>query len=235
MKINLKNSRLLCFLIAFFPVYALKYMLKSSLELHPIGNSILAVIAFVGIYFVLRSAVRCMDKRLAVISGIIGFFFSAFMILGTSILMFGTTQLNQPIVWFRILCGTPLFAALVSLILVYLSKWNQITQLQRLKVNLSVKKIFFLCWLLIFLAWIPGLIASYPGIYAYDSVFQMEYYESGVINLHHPLIHTYLLGFFVQTLGGLFGNLELGMLCYSLFQMLCLSAVFACVCVYLKK
>ena len=101
--------------------------------------------------------------------------------------------------------------------------------------NITPKKTFLLSWIVTFLAWFPGLLAAYPGVYAYDCVYQMGYYLSGNINLHHPLVHTYLLGFFVEDLGTLLGSKEAGFFCYSIFQMICMAGMLSMICYYMAK
>lgn len=233
------KQNILCLMSAFLSLWALTSMLKLDAGRYPISNSVFSVVLFVGLFWLIRAAYLRINKRLAVVSGVFGFFFSAFMICGANILQRQYAFLNKPFTWLRILAGTPLFMALIVMILTTLPKWNAVTKISKLE-NFSTrvfgwKKVFFISWLLILLAWVPGLIASFPGIYAYDSVYQIGYYLSGSIYLHHPLIHTYLLGFCVVTLGNLFGSPEIGMLVYSLFQMLCLSATFAAICYYMAR
>lgn len=233
------KQNILCLMSAFLSLWALTSMLKIDAGRYPIGNSVFSVVLFVGLFWLIRAAFLRINKRLAVVSGVFGFFFSAFMICGANILQRQYAFLNKPFTWLRIFAGAPLFMALIVMVLTTLPKWNAVTKISKLE-NFSTrvsgwKKVFFISWLLIFLAWVPGLIASFPGIYAYDSVYQIGYYLSGSIYLHHPLIHTYLLGFCVVTLGNLFGSPEIGLLIYSLFQMLCLSATFAAICYYMAR
>mgnify|MGYP001538040656 FL=1 len=193
------KQNILCLMSAFLSLWALTSMLKLDAGRYPISNSVFSVVLFVGLFWLIRAAYLRINKRLAVVSGVFGFFFSAFMICGANILQRQYAFLNKPFTWLRILAGTPLFMALIVMILTTLPKWNAVTKISKLE-NFSTrvfgwKKVFFISWLLIFLAWVPGLIASFPGIYAYDSVYQIGYYLSGSIYLHHPLIHTYLLGF----------------------------------------
>lgn len=90
------------------------------------------------------------------------------------------------------------------------------------------KKFFFpLIWIFIFLAWLPGFLASYPGVYVIDNVFQIEWFLKGTISAHHPILHTYLLGTFVNLGKLLLGSFEAGMAMYSILQMIVLSGIFA--------
>ena len=230
----LRKRDFICLILAFPSVYALEHMLKISPADHVFSNSLFSLLAFVGIFFLLRKAWGCMNRRLAWFSGLLGGFFSACMVSGSQLLVFGSTRVSSPDTWLRICAGIPLFMALVALLLNALPQVNRIAGIlpleQAVARKITPKKAFFLCWGLIFLAWLPGLIATYPGVYGYDCVFQISGYLSGEINLSHPFLHTCLLSFCVVTLGNLLGSAEAGLLVYSLFQMLCLSASFALVC-----
>lgn len=97
------------------------------------------------------------------------------------------------------------------------------------------KKVFLICWGILFLSWIPVFMAYYPAVMAYDFHRQSGEAISGFIwfNSHHPLIHTWLIWLFFQ-IGNALGSLQAGMACYSIFQMLLLSASlsYAAVMVY---
>ncbi|OUP49739.1 DUF6020 family protein [Lachnoclostridium sp. An181] len=239
---NLKKQNIktgIMFVMSFLSTYAVQGMLKVTYEKYPISNSIFSLLIFCAVYVLLKTVSKWMNGRLMVISIIWGGIFSACMVCGTNLIMSDFTKLNQLETWLKIAFGIPLFSALVAFVLEKLPEINKVTNIpffeKFVRREWGVKKTFFVSWILIFVSWIPGLIASYPGIYAYDSVYQMGYYTSGNIYLHHPLIHTYLLGFCVETLGGMFGDLKVGLLIYSLFQMLCLSATFAGIMAYMTK
>lgn len=82
-------------------------------------------------------------------------------------------------------------------------------------------------WAFVFLCWIPVFLAYYPAIMSYD--FHRQSWEAmkGFIwfNSYQPLIHTLLIWAAFQ-IGNLFGSLQVGMACYSIFQMFVFS--FAC-------
>lgn len=102
-----------------------------------------------------------------------------------------------------------------------LHKYDENTE-SRMKI--SNKWMFFVSWMFIFACWIPVLLAYYPGILAYDSYVQIEQIMNGAYNNHHPLIHTLMIALFIK-IGGLTGNVNLGVAMYTVVQMLCLAAV----------
>lgn len=228
-----------CLTVAFISTYFIKQLLKSEQNNYMLTNSLLSLFICCGIFALYMKVSEKIEARLWVISAFCGIFFSTCMVVGRNVLLYDQTRINHPKVWVYILAETPLFMAAVIIIFRTLYEGKvclEVRPLDRfLEQKVSVKTTFFFAWAAIFLAWIPGLLAAYPGIYGYDSIYQLTYYTSGEISLHHPLIHTYLLGFCVWTLGNFFGDLKLGLLIYSLIQMVCLSGALACICTYMAK
>lgn len=79
---------------------------------------------------------------------------------------------------------------------------------------------FSMVWLL--LAWLPMLLAFYPGIHAYDTFSQIPTYLQGSFTTHHPLLHTLVTGWLYDQ-GVLLGDAALGLLLYSVLQMVLLA------------
>lgn len=228
-----------CFAVSLLSEYAISNMLKTKAEYYTFGNSVLALLLLPVLFWLFGMVILIKDVRLKTVSAVLGTAFSLFMVVGANMLNYGSAGVEKLTELLSFILGIPFFFAVVAVILNYICNREPIDgnsfRLGKRFCELSVKKTFLVCWLLIFAAWIPGLIASYPGIYAYDCVYQIDYYRSGVINLHHPLIHTYLLGFFVETVGTWLKSREIGLLLYSLLQMLILSAVFSCCVCFIKR
>ena len=83
-------------------------------------------------------------------------------------------------------------------------------------------------------AWTPMLLAFYPGIHAYDTFSQLPDYLAGIFSTHHPLLHTLITGW-LYDLGGLLGSHALGMLFYSVAQMLLVAWALAYGLSYLAR
>lgn len=241
MSITINKRMIYSFVLAITSTWSLSTMIKANPSFFAIGNSVFAIMLF-AILFILyyRIGKYKIDLRLKWVSGIIGCVFSFAMVCGTNILVYQSSLLNQPFEFFKILFGIPIFAIIICWI--FLSGLPKLSNLelptQILKYTSKVfyaKHSVFIIWCLIFVSWIPILLATYPGIYGYDSVYQVWYFQSGNIMLHHPLIHTYLLGFCVSTIGNLFGNRQVGLLVYSIVQMLIVSFGFAFILNYMKK
>lgn len=82
-------------------------------------------------------------------------------------------------------------------------------------------------WFFLFACWLVPFLAAWPGIYVIDNVFQMKWFLEGQVSAHHPVIHTYLLGWILKFGKSVLGSYEAGFGIFCLIQMLFLSAVFS--------
>ena len=234
-----KYSKIISIILALFTVFAIGGLLKIEDSYYGLSNSIISILILVASFHLFNYVLSIKDKRLYIIALLVGFVFSGFLVCGRNLILYDYTFINTLGVWVKIILCTPLLAATIVYLFGLLSQINSILRVRVLdelfEKRINNKLTFFISWVFIFVAWIPGLIASYPGVYGYDSVYQVMWYQSGKINTAHPLIHTCFLGFCVENLGNIFGSKEAGFFCYSLIQMLCLSALFAVVCYYMAE
>ncbi len=75
--------------------------------------------------------------------------------------------------------------------------------------------------LILCVAYVPFLILSYPGNLCWDVIGQIEQviFDTGY-SAHHPIVHTLIVGGFVQLGEVLFQSYEIGLFMYMLFQLL---------------
>lgn len=212
-----------CAVLSFCACLSIVSMLKDNNDLYSFSNSIIALPAFVGCYFSMSRAFRERGRAL-VISIILGFMLSASQVFGKNLLRTDCTDCQNIKVWLAILGLTPLFTSL----LINLFRWIENFRICETSYKLSPSKVFWLSWFILFLAWLPALLASYPGVYAYDCIFEIRFALRDEITIHHPLIHTLMLKWYVVDLGGkVLGNRELGFFFYCITQMLILSGAMA--------
>jgi hypothetical protein len=223
-----KAKKAALLLVSWMVLLGVKSMLKGAGTYYTVTNSVFAVFLYGMVFFILRKSLEYkQDRRLWKCVLPLALFFAVCMVFGSNLLVSGYTEVESLKTWVKILLGS-IFWESVLVIAFSMFKSSKVLQPAAEELPRATRrKHFFIRWLCIFAAWIPSLLAAYPGIYAYDSVYQIEYYVKKAISLHHPLIHTYLLGFCIITLGELLGSLQLGQLVYSLFQMLCLSFALA--------
>lgn len=97
------------------------------------------------------------------------------------------------------------------------------------------RRLFLFVWGFIFVLWIPAFLIFYPGILSYDMISQVSSAVGGITNNHHPVLHTWLIGFFMKSGEVLFSSSETGLGLLSLLQMLILSYALSRLVFLLKK
>ncbi len=94
---------------------------------------------------------------------------------------------------------------------------------------------FGIYFALIALSFLPVYLAFYPGICAYDITLQMGQLENGLLNEHHPLVHTLLIKWALTIGTRVFDSVNAGIALYTALQMLFLAAGFAYALVMLRR
>ena len=221
------KKRIWSFVGASMSTMVFPYILKNFNEKEALSNSIFTLILFFSFYEVLDYAIKHSDYRLRKLAIIWGMLTSFCMIIGANIIKNEVTEISQIDTWVKIILLFPLMAC-TFILLFCLIRNIALCSEKSVRTSISSRKCFMICWFGIFFVWIPSFFSAYPGIYAYDCIHQIKWYIDGNVYTHHPIIHTYLLSFFIIKLGrDLFGSLEIGLFLYSIFQMLCMSAIFS--------
>lgn len=95
-------------------------------------------------------------------------------------------------------------------------------------VHFFTRRAFLKSFLILLLAYLPFVILSYPGNLCWDVIGQIEQVITDVgYSTHHPLVHTLIVGGFVQAGQVLFHSYEIGLFLYTLFQTALLAAALA--------
>lgn len=230
-------KRILCMLFALPAVFSFTYLLRTGWHFTMINHSIVSILLWWACWKVMERAVERPSVRLFAVCVPMGLVFALMMVLGSSVYQYNDCRITEMKTWAGVVCAWPLFAAVSALLIQAMPKAPVIRLpfVEKRLGRFSDRTFFLLCWGLIFLAWLPGLIASYPGVYGYDCIYQIDYYLKGRLLTHHPVLHTWWLGFCVVTLGKLLGSYEAGMCVYSLVQMALLSACFAGVVGFMRR
>ena len=74
-----------------------------------------------------------------------------------------------------------------------------------------------------------------PGILTYDSIFQINEIFTNSITNHHPFLHTMVIKLFLDLGMFFFKDINLAVEAYSVFQLLCMAAIFAYICMTLYQ
>lgn len=229
-------------ILSIWAAAAFAYGLKLYGDSLILTNSIFSVLICVGIWFLLKKTSEILNRRLLICAGITGLLFSGMLIIGTEVYMGIAYSVSVNLL--AVLGITPVFTAVSALVIYYYDRALLFIQgssmesmlVDKLKMlQRKVRHPFLVMGGVIMLCWIPGLLATFPGIYAYDSVFQVQWFVNGEISGHHPILHTYMLGSCLTLGEEVFGSYEAGMLIYSLIQMLFMAAVFAYIVRYIGR
>ena len=78
----------------------------------------------------------------------------------------------------------------------------------------------------IFLCYLPVFLAVYPGFFVYDAQDELMQVVTRNFSTHHPLVHVLLLGGIIQLFYKLTGSYNIGIACYTVFQMLLMAGIF---------
>ena len=96
-------------------------------------------------------------------------------------------------------------------------------------------KTFLLTALILFLCYLPVFLAVYPGFFVYDAQDELMQVVTRSFSTHHPLAHVLMLGGIIQLVHKVSGSYNLGIACYTLFQMMALSCIFVYGICHLRK
>ena len=180
----------------------------------------------------------CADRRLLRICMITGFLFSLCYCLGSAIQASIEVDYSSPWLYCNIVGMTVVFTAVLLWLFQALERKKQ-TEIRFAKLDrfwkAPTKKFFLYAFGIILLCYLPAYLAAYPGLFSFDGPLQALYYHDGVLDAHHPLLSTALLGIWIDIGHAVFGSYQGGMALYSLFQGACLAATFAYTLCFLRR
>ena len=224
--------------------YGISYLSKLFTDT-AFSNSILSVGAFAVLAFILYQTLIDITKltdrkskiRRITFAFAVAFFFALSLVFGYQLKSTGMSECG-----FK---GKGLIAVrsfLLSFAILPFSnilfKWGELSGTAKKAENSrswNYTKLFFISWGIIFLCLIPVFLAYYPAIMSYD--FHRQSCEAlqgfAWFNNYQPLAHTWLIWVAFQ-IGHAVGSLEIGMACYSIFQILIYSVAcgYSCNVVY---
>lgn len=167
------------------------------------------------------------DKRRIIFSAIPGWLLSLISIWG-AFMVFGNNSLS--VKGTTILVSIPLSIGMAFFVIPLFSElfgfFNKISDDKKEeKPNFLIKKpwlAFVIIWAVIFVSFIPVLLYWWPVNFIYDADDQVYTYMTNSMSTHHSILHTLFLGKAYEW-GYNRGNVNAGMIIYSLIQMLILS------------
>ncbi len=221
-------------------------------------DGIVPIVLFI-IFFVFYWQVAKIPFRRTVWVHILAAVFSVFVVVGYSFaatqsleLIFADyAQMTKAVV--SLIGYYGLFLPCIKLCYLAMSRKNVFARAEKAPSGwiamLMDRRPFLSAFVILLLAWLPYLIAYYPGIFMGDTGAQISQFfqlpngtsnylnlisDSQLINNHHPVLHTVLMGTAVK-IGKMIGSDNLGIFLYTCLQYFCMAASLAYGISYLKK
>ncbi|WP_251208821.1 DUF6020 family protein [Acetatifactor aquisgranensis] len=172
-------------------------------------------------------------------AAIVSFLFSVTMIAGYQLQSFGMTGLGVRGKALVLLRSASLSVAVFPFANIFFTVVEKIpsgSPLQGQQAGRKAWKVFGISTAAIFLCLIPVWLAYYPAIMSYDFHRQIGEASKGFAWFwpYQPIAHTWVIWLFLQV-GYACGNLQTGMACMALFQMLVYSLVTGYACAFLYR
>ncbi len=196
-----------------------------SVFLHFSTSNFFSLIFLLLLYPLYKNTLAICEKKLVVVSSVLGFLLMIFCILGNI-----RNFLENDELWKNIVLPIGLFLFFRSCLIWLYQKTSKIEfNIERVPVKKKKWLIFFGSSGIMLLAWLPYFIYMFPGVMTADSNWQMKQ-ALGIEDYsnHHPIAHTVIIKLFYSLGEFLFkGNANLGVATYSVIQAILLSMAFA--------
>jgi hypothetical protein len=193
------------------------------------------LIAVITVCLLHRFAER-QDKRLCYVSLVGGWLISASYVLGSYLYFkndLGSGFWDYLRIFMLIIALCPLTVPLMSELFWFIDRKSVSIKPDTKQRKASVT-LFIRDWIIIFACHFMVFLAFWPSNFNFDARYQMVEVLNNSYKVHHPLIHTWLMGCFYK-FGVDIGNVSLGFSGYTILQMLVLTASFAYALNYLRK
>lgn len=227
---EIRNKAEAC-LLSLGTVWALPWMLKLPGDRLAFSGSILSVFVFAALLSLFSRILKRGfegQKRKWILPELFGFAFSFCMVTGAQLDLYESVPFGNFRIWLAVLMLGFAFAVMVRYFWDCIYRHKISSEGREVAVEESGFQVK--SWLLnagiIFLCYLPVFLAVYPGFFVYDA--QDEYLQVVTRNFttHHPLVHVLLLGGIIQLFYKLTGSYNIGIACYTVFQMLVMSGIF---------
>lgn len=218
-------------LLSLGTVWALPWMLKLPGDRLAFSGSILSVFVFAALFCLfIRVLNRGFDgrKRRWILPGIFGLAFAFCMVAGTQLDLQESVPFGNYRMWLAVLMLGLAAAVTVRYFwdCICPGKANEEVRDEAATDSSFKVKSWLVRTGIILLCYLPVFLAVYPGFFVYDA--QDEYLQVVTRNFstHHPLVHVLLLGGIIQLFYKLTGSYNIGIACYTVFQMIVMSGIF---------
>ena len=207
-------------------------------------NSIFSVFVWLLCFYAVKISLETIDlqdKRAWLIAVILSFLFTAAMLFGVRLDSVENVNFKDISLWVSLPILTCLFTVLVRKFWNFLGGMEEkraVLMAQNLTVQtpqMKERTANLLTFLFLLLCWLPVLLAVYPGFFVYDAQDEYLQVASRTFSTHHPLVHVLLLGGIICAVHKVTDSYNLGIACYTVFQMILVSGGFTFLLSYLRK
>ena len=170
------------------------------------------------------------------ITSVFSLIFSLFFSFGNLKAIEAFETYNLPVCIYYAVSFVGYYYLIKNILLFLYKKTKNISITKDKKKQISKKKFIILLTLLGFVLYLPYLLEFFPGITSFDTYNQLnQILGNTAYSNHHPIIHTLIIKFFFDIGYFIFKSNVIGMLFFTIFQMLFVSFTFSNVLYLLYK
>lgn len=216
---------------------------NDSLGLSIFSNDILFLIYFVGIFIILKNALKIKNKRIWIMSSILAIIFSVCLLVGEiGNKYYNTVIPNSANFILYIIIKLISYFILFNNILVNMFNYIEMV-FNKLLINnkeyklftANKKSILFVAGIF-FISYIPYFLYYYPGTIQYDAISSLEQINGYTqYSNHHPILFTLFFGGLWNFGKNILGNGNYGLAIYTIIQMIATSVVLSILIYYMAK
>ena len=205
--------------------------------------SVFTLILLYGIYALIKSGAKNSDKRLKICVTVLAIFLAIFNVIGefaNEYVNFNIIISKKMILYIvlRFIVYFGIFAPILINLVKFLEKvFNKENVKEKQKTLFTNNKksfillavIFFICTIPYFLYYIPGSL-EWDIVYVIKQIFGIVPFTN-----HQPWLYTLIIKFFLNIGNSIFGNYTIGMIIYTIIQMILTACTFSGIIYFLAK